>query len=91
MLISEYYGEIQAISARAALWQLIVGADDPANMLIYLGRHFLKDMIHVTPFGHRWWVWGSEEGKGLGSFLLGATYDWAPLDLLMTGHRLTCS
>ncbi|GAX73477.1 hypothetical protein CEUSTIGMA_g929.t1 [Chlamydomonas eustigma] len=54
--IAEYYGEIQVVSARAALWQLMKASEDDGNLLIFLGRHFSNDMIHVTPFGHRWYA-----------------------------------
>jgi hypothetical protein len=53
-LIAEYYGEVQLLSVRAALWQIISASGDETNNLIYLGRQFLHDMIHVTPYGHRW-------------------------------------
>jgi hypothetical protein len=56
VMIAEYYGVVQALSVRAAFWQIVAAAseDDP-NKVIYLGRHFLNDLIHVTPYGHRWY------------------------------------
>jgi hypothetical protein len=52
--ICRYYGSIQVLSVRAALYQLLAATGDDENRMIYVGKN--GDLIHVTNYGHRWLV-----------------------------------
>eukprot|EP00798_Chlamydomonas_sp_ICE-L_P016899 gene16899-23175_t len=55
--IAEYYGIIQALGTRAALFQQLQATGDEDNRLIYLGRdHQKQDLVHVSNYGHRWFA-----------------------------------
>eukprot|EP00798_Chlamydomonas_sp_ICE-L_P030737 gene30737-35773_t len=55
-LIAEYYGNIQFLSVRPVIWQVLKATNDTRDRLIYLGHNFNKDMLHVTSYGHRWYA-----------------------------------
>ena len=37
-MLAEYYGDVQVVSVRAALWHLLKASGDESNSLIYLGE-----------------------------------------------------
>lgn len=54
---SRYYGNVQVVSARAALFQVLSFTSDTEDRLIYLGGR-VRDLLHVVNYGHRWWARG---------------------------------
>jgi len=53
-IIGEYYGDVQMLSARAALYQMITAAGADFTRLIFVGKG--HDMLHVNLVGHRWYA-----------------------------------
>lgn len=51
MLLAQYYGNVQTLSVRASLYQLLAATHRTDDRMIYLGG---PDLLHVTLFGHIW-------------------------------------
>ncbi|GAX73476.1 hypothetical protein CEUSTIGMA_g928.t1 [Chlamydomonas eustigma] len=55
-LITEYYGEVQVLSVRAALYQVLNATDNPQHLIYIWQEHAFSDFLHVAPLGHRWYA-----------------------------------
>jgi hypothetical protein len=57
-LIAEYYGMVQMLSVRAALFQLMNSSMDPERLIYTPGgdKNTPSDMLHVSPVGHRFYA-----------------------------------
>ncbi|KAG1663016.1 hypothetical protein FOA52_016031 [Chlamydomonas sp. UWO 241] len=54
-LLDEWYGDVQMLSVRAALFPVLAASDDPLR-LVYVDKNGPSDFIHVSLIGHRWYA-----------------------------------